>query len=112
MSHSAMSMPLNAATPTPRVPNSLATAHAWSQISSICVGSMPSNGFRTLATITSRSSPLPEQEPTPKISSSVSTLTSVVEREFLTPDRLNTCPSVGIVARNRIVLTSVIFIAF
>jgi hypothetical protein len=39
-------------------------------------------------------------------------LTSVVEREFLTPDRLNTCPSVGIVARNRIVLTSVIFIAF
>src|SRR5438270_7879797 len=68
-----------------------------------------SNGFNTFSMIISMSSPLPEQEPIPDTPSSVSTCTSVVDRVFLTPDRLSTCPSAGIVARRRIVLTSVIF---
>ena len=42
--------------------------------------------------------------------SSVSTLINVVERVFLTPERLNTCPAAGISARSRMVFTSVIFI--
>jgi hypothetical protein len=35
--------------------------------------------------------------------SSVSTLISVVDRVFRTPERLNTCPSLGIGARRRMV---------
>src|ERR1043166_5612539 len=61
--------------------------------------------------MTSISSPFPEQDPHPVIPSSVSIRSNVVEREFLTPDRLKTCPSAGIVARKRNVSTSLIFMS-
>src|ERR1043166_668380 len=61
--------------------------------------------------MTSINSPFPEQDPHPVIPSSVSIRSSVVEREFLTPDRLKTCPSAGIFARNRNVSTSLIFMS-
>src|SRR5919109_2653891 len=80
-------------------------------MSSMAVGSIPnSNGFKTLMTIASIISPLPEQEPIPVTPSSVSICTSVANLELRTPERLKTRPSGGISARRRIVLTSVIFI--
>src|SRR5918999_3629080 len=108
-----MSTPLSATTPMPRVPNSLCPPlmYALSQTSSISVGPIPSiRGFKIFSMITSINSPLPEQEPKPVIPSSVSTWINVVDRVFLTPDRLNTCRSSGIEARKRIARTSVIFI--
>src|SRR4029079_4352312 len=75
------------------------------------VGSMPTiSGLITLAMMSSISSPLPEAEPMPEIPSSVSTRSNVAERVLRTPERLKTCPSVGIGARRRTIRRSVIFI--